>query len=216
MFSVIFLWVWVPWLIGVIFAAIMAAGFFSDTEEVNGEEKMIDVNLAVLGMSQAGKTTFWDFFRDLKCIGQPVATKKERLLEKFEVEYEGKIYRFARCTDINGQKEFVKSLYEKKIKAAKVVLFLFDMNEYFKQLKYKRDVNELLQFISDIKASEKQIILVATHADLVDNRNEAELKLQKEFSNAEFSAICTNLICINMLDKNELEGLKKEVLKEIR
>lgn len=167
--------------------------------------------MAVLGMTGAGKTLWYDFLCGTNYAGK--MTPGARDIPAFELKFGERKVEIKCGKDIGGYEENVRPYYKILIESNDVILFFFDISKYVNDIQYKRTVEARLDFVFNVIGTKtnKQFYLVMTHKDMLD-KNKDHAKIVKELM-----IFCGNqvdehhTICINMMDSKEKEKFKKQL-----
>lgn len=177
------------------------------------------LGMAVLGMPESGKTTWYDYL--LKTNRSGMHTVDSVKIDGFKIYFsDGKSVIVKKGKDIGGNEENIRIYYSKMIEDNDIVLFFLDIEKYLGSMAYERDANSRLDFIyfswkekKGDKDPSKTVCLIMTHVDKVSNSKEAIEKVLNRMRRRSFSAITTQYAPINMINNEELEELKKIIFR---
>lgn len=200
-----------------------------------------NLNIAVLGTKAAGKTTLINVLQTGRVDTPSQATSfeekvdevdaqwtKNNILEKTKILINEKKTNFFRKifsskrtgTDVPGDESF-RQTYEDYIAGKDILFLLFDISLYFNpdwdsKDGGKREAQALFDFIYDRRetlASDGEIILMATHKDLLDQSlfpNEVSIlnAFRLSLKNKPYAELCQNCISVNLTSNEILEQIK--------
>lgn len=130
---------WLPflWLLGLF---LVSASIFSDGKTY--------CKMAVLGMTGAGKTLWYDFLCGTNFAGQ--MTSGARDIPAFELNFGERKVEIKCGKDIGGYEENVRPYYKNLIESNDVILFFFDISKYVNDIQYKRTVEARLDYVFNL------------------------------------------------------------------
>lgn len=142
---------------------------FSPTEELKGK------TLAILGMPEAGKT---QFLRNLqgKKYEKYESTNSAVNYEDFYYAHGERRIKIARGRDIGGAEENIKPYWKKMIEENEIILFIFDISQYFSNDDYREKTNARLDFINTKIEDKKEWAIIGSHVDKAKGKVEKEEK----------------------------------------
>ena len=176
------------------------------------------LGMAVLGMPESGKTTWYDY---LLKTNRRYTTVDSVEIDGFKISFsDGKSVIVKKGKDIGGNEENIRIYYSKMIENNDIVLFFLNIEKYLGSMAYERDANSRLDFIyfswkekKGDKDPSKTVYLIMTHVDKVSNSKEAIEKVLNRMRRRSFSAITTQYTAINMINNEQLEELKKIIFR---
>ena len=178
-------------------------------------------SIAILGPQGCGKTSFLRFLQ-----AKPYDEKKDNGTgvedyDSFKTKIGGgKEYIIKSGKDIGGGRDFIPFYYERMINDTDIVVFMFDINEYFNNTEYQEDVIDRMDFVwrklqhkykdDDIKS---KYAVIGTHYDLLpeEESKKALEKLCGSVSREDFTKMLNNnTFLVNLIDhrKDVSECLK--------
>ena len=177
------------------------------------------LGMAVLGMPESGKTTWYDYLLKTNRSGMHTVDSVE--IDGFKISFsDGKSVIVKKGKDIGGDAEKIPIYYSKMIENNDIVLFFLNIERYLGSMAYERDANSRLDFIyfswkekKGDKDPSKTVYLIMTHVDKVSNSKEAIEKVLNRMRRRSFSAITTQYTAINMINNEQLEELKKIIFR---
>ncbi len=201
------------WFIPLIVVA--AASYFISQLDI-WEDKN-EIGMAVLGMSQSGKTLWYDFLSGSERGGK-TQTAAGVAVDSFDLKCgEGRVATIKKGTDIAGGYYNIKGNYEKMIKENDFIFFFFDAEEYLyghpkckKDIKYDREVNARLDLISEYIDS-KKFLLILTHVDKLTDKEADVNEIINQISNKSYGKLAKYYYPVNMMDEREKENLKNKI-----
>ena len=203
-------------------------------ENIWGNKK--EVGMAVLGIDQSGKTTWYDYL--CKTNRNQKGTTKDDI-DAFTLKFDdGKKVHIKEGIDIGGGSVNVSPYYWNMIKENDVILFFFNAKKYIEETEYMRECNARLDFInnkikiynytynytSDIidiinnkRCESKKIYIIMTFADQLKDRTEAYNKAYELLKSRPYIKEMTdNFVLINMTDEQEKKELKEKMFGEYK
>jgi hypothetical protein len=177
------------------------------------------IGMAVLGMQQSGKTTWYDY---LNGQNRHEKTTNKDIVDSFTMHLsDEKSVTIKKGIDIGGDKAFIKEHYEKMIndKENDFVIFFFNIEKYLNKIGYQRDVNSRLDLIYSIlikKITEeyeisKRVFIIMSYKDKLSNPDKSFKDVTTLLSSKKYSPITKQMYCVNMLDAHEKETIKKKI-----
>ena len=168
------------------------------------------IGMAVLGMKQSGKTTWYNHLTgdnrtsqtfdhvDIKEISLKFPGGKEAIIK------EGK--------DIGGDEGNVSVYYREMIENNEVVLFFFNAYDYLNDIKYQREVNGRLDYIKR-HLGDRMLSYIMTYADKLPDRNGSLNEVLNVLKERDFFKMQKGYFLVNATDKKELEDLTTTIFK---
>ena len=199
------------WFIPLIIAAAVA---YADPLDIWSKPK---IGMAVLGMTQSGKTLWYDFLSGSKRGGK-TQTSGGVDVDSFDLMC-GKehVATIKKGTDIAGGDLNVHKFYENMIRENDFIFFFFDAEEYLyghpkceKDIKYDRDVNARLDLIYKYIDS-KKFLLILTHVDKLTDKDADVNEIINQISNKSYGKLAKYYYSVNMMDEGEKENLKNKI-----
>lgn len=174
-----------------------------------------EVGMAVLGIDQSGKTTWYDYL--CKTNRNEKGTTKDDI-DAFTLKFDdGKKVHIKDGIDIGGGSVNISPYYENMIKENDVILFFFNAKKYIEETEYMRECNARLDFINKKKHESQKIYIIMTFADKLKNRTEAYNKAYELLKSRPYIKEMTdNFVLINMTDEQEKKELKEKMFGEYK
>lgn len=134
------------------------------TAEDSETEKLKGKTLAILGMPEAGKT---QFLRNLqgKKYEKCESTNGAVNYEDFYYAHGERRIKIAPGKDIGGAEENIKPYWKKMIEENEIILFIFDISQYFSNDEYRKNTNARLDFINKKIGDKKEWAIIGSHVD---------------------------------------------------
>lgn len=152
-------WVWIPFL--AIATTVVVV--------VKTIKKLSGTSIGVLGMPASGKT---QFLMNLQGKGEEYKNKGYQATSK--VEYKTftstigkKKYKIEGGTDIGGDEYSIKPFYERFLKEKDICIFIFDIQKYKDDPKYRKKTNARLDFINGKIKDASEYAIIGSHVDKV-------------------------------------------------
>lgn len=210
-------------------------------ENIWGNKK--EVGMAVLGIDQSGKTTWYDYL--CKTNRNEKGTTKDDI-DAFTLKFDdGKKVHIKDGIDIGGGGVNISPYYENMINENDVILFFFNAKKYIEETEYMRECNARLDFInnkikiynlynsyndtSDIitdiitgitnnkRCESKKIYIIMTFADQLKDRTKAYKQAYELLKSRPYIKEMTdNFVLINMTDEQEKKELKEKMFGEYK
>lgn len=168
------------------------------------------IGMAVLGMKQSGKTTWYNYLTGDNRVAQTYDSV--RIKEIFLKFPDGKEARIKEGVDIGGDEGNVTEYYKKMIDNNEVVLFFFSAYDYLNDNEYRRVVNGRLDYIKR-HLGDKYFYYIMTYADKIPDREGALSKILDVLKEEDFFKMQKGYFLINATDKKELEDLSTVIFK---
>ncbi|WP_410877834.1 GTPase domain-containing protein [Myroides sp. DW712] len=174
--------------------------------------------LGILGMQKAGKTRFLSFLRNIPF--EEKASGRDSYVEfRYKLQNKKEIT-ISAGRDIGGGNAY-RVDYNKILQSSNVILYFFDINRYLKNeldqdgILYQRSCNSRFEHIySELKKSNKPIIIVATHKDhVLLSENEIKLKFDTLVQNANksYKEMLKNIHYVNLTSDAEMKNLIEKI-----
>lgn len=168
------------------------------------------IGMAVLGMKQSGKTTWYNYLTGDNRVGQ---TYDSVDVNEISLKFPGGKEAIIReGKDIGGDEGNVSVYYRMMIENNEVVLFFFNAYDYLNDIKYQREVNGRLDYIKR-HLGDKMLRYIMTYADKLHDRNGSLNEILNLLKEKDFFKMQKGYFLVNATDKNELEKLKTEIFK---
>lgn len=168
------------------------------------------IGMAVLGMKQSGKTTWYNHLTGDNRVSQ---TYDSVDIKEISLKFPGgKEAIIKEGRDIGGDEGNVSVYYRKMIENNEVVLFFFNAYDYLNDIKYQREVNGRLDYIKR-HLGDKMLRYIMTYADKLPDRNSSLNKILNMLKEKDFFKMQKGYFLVNATDKNELEKLTTEIFK---
>lgn len=182
-------------------------------ENIWGNKK--EVGMAVLGIDQSGKTTWYDYL--CKTNRNQKGTTKDDI-DAFTLKFDdGKKVHIKKGIDIGGGSVNIRPYYENMINENDVILFLFNAKKYIEDTEYMRECNARLDFINKKKHESQKIYIIMTFADKLKNRTKAYKQSYELLKSRPYIKEMTdNFVLINMTDEQEKKELKEKMFGEYK
>lgn len=182
-------------------------------ENIWGNKK--EVGMAVLGIDQSGKTTWYDYL--CKTNRNQKGTTKDDI-DAFTLKFDdGKKVHIKKGIDIGGGSVNIRPYYENMINENDVILFLFNAKKYIEDTEYMRECNARLDFINKKKHESQKIYIIMTFADKLKNRTKAYKQAYELLKSRPYIKEMTdNFVLINMTDEQEKKELKEKMFGEYK
>ncbi|WHT39531.1 GTPase domain-containing protein [Myroides sp. mNGS23_01] len=174
--------------------------------------------LGVLGMQTAGKTRFLSFLRNVP-FKEQAAGRVAYNEFKYKLKNNKEITILA-GVDIAGGNIF-RNNYDEILQSSDVILYFFDINRYLKNeldedgILYQRSCNSRFEHIySQIKISNKPVIIIATHKDHVSfSENEMKFKFDTLIQNGNkaYKEMLQNIHYVNLTSASETKNLIEKI-----
>ena len=200
-------WVWIPILIVTGVLVYIFAG--PDNTKTT---KLIGKSIGVLGMIGAGKT---QFLKNLQGKGQEY--KKEGYqgtgideYQEFTCSIGNKQYEIKRGFDIGGGEDNIKTFYEKSLKSKDICIFLFDIQKYKDDSKYRMDTNARLDFINNHIEDASKCAIIGSHVDKAKIKKGQSIItiVQKFVEGKEYARLLNNnFFACNLTKKEDMDKL---------
>lgn len=174
-----------------------------------------EVGMAVLGIDQSGKTTWYDYL--CKTNRNEKGTTKDDI-DAFTLKFDdGKKVHIKKGIDIGGGSVNIRPYYENMINENDVILFLFNAKKYIEDTEYMRECNARLDFINKKKHESQKIYIIMTFADKLKNRTKAYKQAYELLKSRPYIKEMTdNFVLINMTDEQEKKELKEKMFGEYK
>lgn len=168
------------------------------------------IGMAVLGMKQSGKTTWYNHLTGDNRVSQTYdSVDIKEIFLKFP---DGKEARIKEGKDIGGDEGNVSVYYRKMIENNEVVLFFFNAYDYLNDIKYKREVNGRLEYVKR-HLGDKMLCYIMTYADKLPDKNGSLNEILNVLKERDLFKMQKGYFLVNATDKNELEKLTIEIFK---
>lgn len=168
------------------------------------------IGMAVLGMKQSGKTTWYNHLTGDNRAGQTFdSVDIKEIFLKFP---DGKEARIKEGKDIGGDEGNVREYYEEMIDNNEVVLFFFSAYDYLYDNDYRRLVNGRLDYIKR-HLGDKRLYYIMTYADKIPDRDGALNKILDMLKKEDLFKMQKGYFLVNATDKKELNDLTTTIFK---
>lgn len=174
--------------------------------------------LGVLGMQAAGKTRFLSFLRNVP-FKQQATSREAYKAFKYKLKNNKEITILSGF-DIGGGDAF-RGDYNEILRNSDVILFFFDINRYLKndeqsnEISYQRSCNSRFEHIySQIKISNKPVIIIATHKDhvlLPENQMKFRFDSLIQNGNKAYKEMLQNIHYVNLTSASETKNLIEKI-----
>lgn len=200
------------WGVAAIAGAIAVKKVFFDEKEVDELKNDVKTSkkIAILGLHQAGKTTFLRFLQGDKNYKKYVASGMDEY-DEFDMKIHNKTVTIAENNDIGGGEYFVKN-YKTILQDSEMAFFLFDVSLFFNDNEYYRDFCARVDYLKGM--TNIKTYFIATHPDKLNNIDDNKLKIKiteklqgKHYQNY----VEQKLFVINLLDEKKLNEFVNKV-----
>ena len=195
-------WVWIPFL--AIATTVVVV--------VKTIKKFSGTSIGVLGMPASGKT---QFLMNLQGKGEEYKNKWYQATSK--VEYKTftstigkKKYKIEGGTDIGGDEYSIIPFYERFLKEKDICIFLFDIQKYKDDSKYRMGTNVRLDFINNHVKDASECAIIGTHVDKVkiEERLSIITIVQKFVEGKEYARLLNNnFFACNLTNEKDMNEL---------
>ena len=200
-------WVWIPILIVTGVLVYIFAG--PDNTKTT---KLIGKSIGVLGMIGAGKT---QFLKNLQGKGQEYKNEGYQgtgidEYQEFTCSIGNKQYEIKRGFDIGGGEDNIKTFYEKSLKSKDICIFLFDIQKYKDDSKYRMDTNARLDFINNHIEDASKCAIIGSHVDKakIEEGQSIITIVQKFVEGKEYARLLNNnFFACNLTKKEDMDKL---------
>lgn len=166
--------------------------------------------IVVLGMPEAGKTTFLCHLREKPYVNEGTSTDP---YESFSVKLENGRMFIDRGVDIGGGESYL-SQYPQLINDADIVFFIFNANLYLTNDEYKNKTNVRFDFVYR-HIGETKCCIIGSHSDvyrLNNSNNPIEAIRNMVFDENEYpkkykELLNTNFVCTNLTDEKSVKKI---------
>ena len=180
-------WVWIPFL--AIATTVVVV--------VKTIKKFSGTSIGVLGMPESGKT---QFLMNLQGKGEKYknegyqGTSKDEYKKFTYTTNDNKKYKIKGGTDIGGDIYNIKPYYEPFLKNKDICIFLFDIQKYKDNSKYRMETNVRLDFINNHVKDASECAIIGTHVDKVkiEERLSIITIVQKFVEGKEYARLLNN------------------------
>lgn len=176
-----------------------------------------NINIAILGPENSGKTILWNFF-----MGRPFSKEKKHSSENVgtftvpnatcNVKNPKNLNKRIRIFghDLNGSDDFIRTRWEKLIKESDMIIFVFSSYEYLYSTDYQRDVNQRMLLVKKTiekysHSGKKTIYLIGSYADLLENKKKEWTKIIDLIKTKPYCDLANNNDCLNMTSEKDLK-----------
>lgn len=168
------------------------------------------IGMAVLGMKQSGKTTWYNFLTGDNRVSQ---TYDSVDIKEISLKFpDGKEARIKEGKDIGGDDGNVSVYYKEMIENNDVVLFFFNAYDYLNDIKKQREVNGRLEYIKR-HLDDKMLCYIMTYADKLPDKNSSLNEILNVLKERDLFKMQKGYFLVNATDKNDLEKLTMEIFK---
>ena len=195
-------WVWIP--IMVILTTVLASKLI---------KKFAGTSIGVLGMPESGKT---QFLMNLQGKGEEYKNKTYQGTSTYEYKKftyttnDNKKYKIKGGTDIGGDIYNIKPYYETFLKNKDICIFLFDIQKYKDNSKYRMETNVRLDFINNHVKDASECAIIGTHVDKVkiEERLSIITIVQKFVEGKEYARLLNNnFFACNLTNEKDMNEL---------
>lgn len=152
---------------------------------------MEERKLVILGMNLSGKTTMLNYLRG-KNNAIPQGTGREPYEAYTYTSADNIIYHIHASVDRGGRDEFVKQ-YPQDIEKANRIFFLFNVNLYLSDVKYRLETHHRIFFINDMckryHSNDYRIKLWGTFIDKSENPEKTKFEVKRMLLESEFEEV---------------------------
>ena len=195
-------WVWTPFLaIATTVVVVKTINKFSGT------------SIGVLGMPESGKT---QFLMNLQGKGEKYknegyqGTSKDEYKKFTYTTNDNKKYKIKGGTDIGGDIYNIKPYYEPFLKNKDICIFLFDIQKYKDNSKYRMETNVRLDFINNHVKDASECAIIGTHVEKVkiEERLSIITIIQKFVEGKEYARLLNNnFFACNLTNEKDMNEL---------
>ena len=196
-------WVWIPFL--AIATTVVVV--------VKTIKKFSGTSIGVLGMPESGKT---QFLMNLQGKGEKYknegyqGTRKDEYKKCTYTTNDNKKYKIKGGTDIGGDIYNIKPYYEPFLKNKDICIFLFDIQKYKDNSKYRMETNVRLDFINNHVKDASECAIIGTHVDKVkiEERLSIITIVQKFVEGKEYARLLNNnFFACNLTNEKDMNEL---------
>lgn len=196
-------WVWIPFLA-------IATTVVVVVKTIN---KFSGTSIGVLGMPESGKT---QFLMNLQGKGEKYknegyqGTSKDEYKKFTYTTNDNKKYKIKGGTDIGGDIYNIKPYYEPFLKNKDICIFLFDIQKYKDNSKYRMETNVRLDFINNHVKDASECAIIGTHVDKVkiEERLSIITIVQKFVEGKEYARLLNNnFFACNLTNEKDMNEL---------
>ena len=196
-------WVWIPFLA-------IATTVVVVVKTIN---KFSGTSIGVLGMPESGKT---QFLMNLQGKGEKYknegyqGTSKDEYKKFTYTTNDNKKYKIKGGTDIGGDIYNIKPYYEPFLKNKDICIFLFDIQKYKDNYKYRMETNVRLDFINNHVKDASECAIIGTHVDKVkiEERLSIITIVQKFVEGKEYARLLNNnFFACNLTNEKDMNEL---------
>ena len=196
-------WVWIPFLA-------IATTVVVVVKTIN---KFSGTSIGVLGMPESGKT---QFLMNLQGKGEKYknegyqGTSKDEYKKFTYTTNDNKKYKIKGGTDIGGDIYNIKPYYEPFLKNKDICIFLFDIQKYKDNSKYRMETNVRLDFINNHVKDASECAIIGTHVDKVkiEERLSIITIIQKFVEGKEYARLLNNnFFACNLTNEKDMNEL---------
>lgn len=216
----------IPLIIGAAIALFAGGAIVASFSKVKKPSK--DLNLAILGMKNSGKTQLWNVITNGQLKQSPTAGSET--IKKCTVEINGIKRTLKQSLDVEGSRDLVKLEYKNLIDSKDFILFIFDSNlllnrtdlskEYIEDLKMRlKMIKRNIDGKSNTKSKLTNLHIIGSHADLlckdIDSREKYKHEIINKLGKSFFNTIgCDpdNIVLLNLTNNDETKGYIAQVL----
>lgn len=202
-------WIWfVPIIASVLIGGTLIVGLSSSDIGKNFK----GVGMAVLGMQESGKTTWYNYLLGENREGQTT----EYIIRQFSISLgdgDDNKLTIREGKDIGGVEEYQK-YYEEMVKTNDKILFLFNLNNYDTKWNYQRQVHSRIQLICEAMGKDKvseNLYIIMTHADKVKNLEKTKANTKMNIQDKEYGKKIKFFEAVNMVLKKDCNQLKTKI-----
>lgn len=182
-------------------ALVVKKVFFEETEVKKVKEEVhSSKKIAILGLHQAGKTTFLNFLQGNRNNRKYVASGIEEY-DSFKIAIGDKTIIISKNIDIGGGMNFVKN-YETVLKDVNLSFFLFDISLFLSDNQYFRDFCARVDYLKG--TTNVKTCFIATHPDKLPFTDGLKIKISEKLVGKRYKDyVEERLFVINLLNENE-------------
>src|SRR5690554_5995935 len=186
------------------------AGAF-DEKEVNDLNKAVKSSkkIAILGLQQAGKTTFLRFLQGDKNYKKYTSSGMDKY-DEFDMKVNNKVVTIAKNFDIGGSEAFMRN-YTTVLQNTEMAFFLFDVSLFFNDNEYYRNFCARVDYLKNM--TNVKTYFIATHPDKLNNTdNELKIKISEKLKEKDYkNYVEQKLFIINLLEDKKLTEFVNKV-----
>src|SRR5690554_634100 len=201
------------WGVAAIAGAIAVKKVFFDEKEVDELKNDVKTSkkIAILGLQEAGKTTFLRFLQGDKNYKKYTSSGMDEY-DEFDMKVNNKVVTIAENFDIGGAEAFMRN-YTTVLQNTEMAFFLFDVSLFFNDNEYYRNFCARVDYLKSMTTIKTYFI--ATHPDKLNNTdtdNELKIKISEKLKEKDYKNYVEHkLFIINLLEDKKLTEFVNKV-----